>query len=71
MCTRATCKICGKATFVGCGRHVESVLAGVAPSQRCQGHAPAAAAPDAPRAERGPLSRVLGALRPGRDRRGP
>jgi hypothetical protein len=36
MCQRATCKTCGKATYRGCGNHVEQVLAGVPRSQRCQ-----------------------------------
>jgi hypothetical protein len=35
MCQRATCRTCGKATFRGCGQHVEQVLAGVPKSQRC------------------------------------
>ncbi|MBR7830750.1 hypothetical protein KDK95_30890 [Actinospica sp. MGRD01-02] len=35
MCQRATCKTCGKATYRGCGNHVEQVLAGVPRSQRC------------------------------------
>lgn len=36
MCQRATCRTCGKATYTGCGQHVEQVLAGVPTSQRCQ-----------------------------------
>jgi hypothetical protein len=35
MCRRVTCPNCNKATFAGCGAHVEQVLAGVAPDQRC------------------------------------
>jgi hypothetical protein len=35
MCRRATCRDCGKATYKGCGMHVEQVLAGVPRSQRC------------------------------------
>jgi hypothetical protein len=35
MCQRATCRNCGKATYRGCGMHVEQVLAGVAKDQRC------------------------------------
>lgn len=35
MCQRATCKTCGKATYTGCGNHVDAVLAGVPQSQRC------------------------------------
>ncbi len=29
MCHAVTCKTCGKATWAGCGRHVEQALAGV------------------------------------------
>ncbi|HTJ39844.1 MAG TPA: hypothetical protein VL738_42130 [Dactylosporangium sp.] len=35
MCQRVTCTTCGKATYTGCGNHVDSVLAGVPQSQRC------------------------------------
>ncbi|MDG6106927.1 hypothetical protein [Dactylosporangium aurantiacum] len=35
MCQRATCKTCGKATYTGCGNHVDAVLAGVPQSERC------------------------------------
>jgi len=35
MCQRVTCKNCGKATYRGCGMHVEQVLSGVPASQRC------------------------------------
>jgi len=35
MCMPATCRSCGKATYSGCGSHVEQVLAGVPQSQRC------------------------------------
>lgn len=38
MCRQVTCKICGKATWAGCGQHVEEALAGVPRSGRCQGH---------------------------------
>ena len=36
MCQRVTCSKCGKYTWSGCGRHIESALAGVPPAQRCQ-----------------------------------
>jgi hypothetical protein len=36
MCVRITCTECGKPTFSGCGAHVEQVLRGVAPDQRCK-----------------------------------
>ena len=35
MCQKVSCKKCGKATYRGCGMHVEQVLAGVPRSQRC------------------------------------
>jgi hypothetical protein len=40
MCRRTTCTRCGKTTWAGCGRHVDQVLAGVSPADRCPGHAP-------------------------------
>jgi hypothetical protein len=36
MCRKVTCSTCGKATYAGCGAHVEQVLAGVANDQRCR-----------------------------------
>ena len=41
MCRPASCKICGKTTWAGCGQHVDQVLAGVARDQRCPGHSDA------------------------------
>lgn len=38
MCRRVTCKTCGKASYAGCGMHVEQVLVGVPTSARCAGH---------------------------------
>lgn len=38
MCRRITCKVCGKATWAGCGLHVDQVMAGVPAKQRCAGH---------------------------------
>ena len=38
MCRRVSWSNCGKATFAGCGMHVEQVLAGVPQSDRCAGH---------------------------------
>ncbi|MFE7490750.1 hypothetical protein [Kitasatospora sp. NPDC057541] len=35
MCRRTTCRSCGKATYAGCGMHVDQVLAGVAKADRC------------------------------------
>ena len=38
MCRRVTCRKCGKATWAGCGQHVEEALRGVPRSDRCAGH---------------------------------
>ena len=38
MCSPATCPTCGKATWTGCGNHIEQALAGVPQTKRCQGH---------------------------------
>ena len=38
MCRAVTCRKCGKTTWVGCGQHVEQVMAGVPASRRCPGH---------------------------------
>ena len=35
MCRKIACA-CGKATWVGCGQHVETALAGVADADRCE-----------------------------------
>jgi hypothetical protein len=35
MCRPATCRTCGKATYAGCGQHVEQVLRGVPKNERC------------------------------------
>jgi hypothetical protein len=35
MCSRTTCKKCGKATWKGCGNHIEQALMGVPKSERC------------------------------------
>jgi len=35
MCRRVTCRKCGRPTYAGCGAHVEQVLGGVPPSERC------------------------------------
>lgn len=36
MCQRVKCSSCGKPSFVGCGRHVEQVLADVPAAERCR-----------------------------------
>ena len=38
MCQPATCSICGKTTWQGCGRHVEDVMRKVPRAQQCPGH---------------------------------
>lgn len=35
MCRPAECPQCGKTTWSGCGRHVDSVMTSVPQSQRC------------------------------------
>jgi len=35
MCSKVTCDICKKATWSGCGEHIEEALEGVAQSDRC------------------------------------
>jgi hypothetical protein len=35
MCSRAKCGTCGKATYSGCGEHIEEALQGVALADRC------------------------------------
>ena len=51
MCQRVMCRRCGKATYRGCGQHVEQVLAGVPRSARCS---------CPPVEHRGLLARLLG-----------
>lgn len=35
MCRVATCQKCSKATWAGCGNHVDQVMANVPQSRRC------------------------------------
>ncbi len=39
MCSRTTCRKCGKPSWSGCGQHIEIALKGVAKQDRCQCHA--------------------------------
>ncbi len=39
MCSLVICKVCKKATWSGCGEHIEEALAGIAIADRCAGHA--------------------------------
>ena len=38
MCTKITCRKCGKASWSGCGQHVSQVMKGIPKSEQCQGH---------------------------------
>jgi hypothetical protein len=38
MCSKVICRHCKKPTWSGCGEHIEEALAGIAVSDRCQGH---------------------------------
>lgn len=55
MCSRTTCTRCNKATWAGCGRHIEQALAGVPHNQRCSCDAEQASA-----SRGGLLSRLFG-----------
>ncbi len=35
MCHRATCRVCRKATWAGCGQHAQQVMARVPTGERC------------------------------------
>ena len=35
MCSRATCRKCGKTTWSGCGSHVKQVMRGVPADKQC------------------------------------
>ena len=37
MCRRVVCSTCKKATWAGCGKHIDSALAGVSEADRCGG----------------------------------
>ena len=39
MCSPVRCRTCGKTTWAGCGRHIDSVKARVPAAQWCAGHA--------------------------------
>lgn len=45
MCRRVDCPKCGKATFAGCGMHVEQVLGDVPREERCKCNEKAKAEP--------------------------
>jgi hypothetical protein len=56
MCSRATCSRCKKATWSGCGRHVNQVLAGIPKSKQCD----CAKNVPAPSEQGGFLARIFG-----------
>lgn len=35
MCSKATCRACGKTTWAGCGQHVPQVMARVPRAEQC------------------------------------
>ena len=37
MCKKIECNVCGKATWAGCGQHIDTALQGVAEADRCPG----------------------------------
>jgi hypothetical protein len=63
MCSKATCRKCGKTTWSGCGNHVKQVMRGVPPAQRCtcasDKQKPAAAALPATGEKRGRFSSLF------------
>lgn len=36
MCSAVRCEKCGKATWAGCGQHIEEALSSFAEDQRCK-----------------------------------
>lgn len=56
MCRATPCRICGKTTWAGCGRHVDAVKATAPPGQWCGGHTDA----DTGSRPKGFLARLLG-----------
>lgn len=61
MCRAVNCQVCGRTTWAGCGRHVESVMAGVPASRRCPGPETPATTPSPPL---GFMTRLPGRRRP-------
>lgn len=58
MCQKVTCGRCGKATWSGCGQHVEEALRGVPAAQRCTCGSGASTA--APASSGGVFARLFG-----------
>lgn len=63
MCQRTTCRTCGKATYRGCGQHVDQVLAAVPASQRCTCRAQASGKAETTPASSGARGRSAGRRR--------
>ena len=59
MCRPATCKICGKTTWAGCGQHIAQVKATVPSSQWCPRKHTAAERAAADRGSGNVLSRIF------------
>ena len=59
MCRAVTCKKCGKASWAGCGAHVEQVLGGVPMSDRCSCNTVSARS-EKSSSRKGVLSRLFG-----------
>jgi hypothetical protein len=55
MCRPMTCKACGKASWAGCGQHVDQVMRGIPKNDRCSCTAEQKAA-----ANKGLFARLLG-----------
>lgn len=64
MCRAVTCKVCGKTTWAGCGKHIDQVKAQVPQGQWCSGHSDdSAAMVDHQPAGGGVFSRLCGRRR--------
>ncbi|HMM49940.1 MAG TPA: hypothetical protein PKE32_10070, partial [Miltoncostaeaceae bacterium] len=59
MCSRVTCRTCGRPDWRGCGAHLEQVLGDVPAHQRCRCHEDGPPA-NAPARRGGLLGRLLG-----------
>ena len=60
MCRAATCRVCGKTTWAGCGQHIQSVKSKVPAGQWCNGKHTQAEEDAARAAKPGFFSRLFG-----------
>ncbi|SMX82733.1 hypothetical protein BI49514_01647 [Brevibacterium iodinum ATCC 49514] len=60
MCRAATCRVCGKTTWAGCGQHIQSVKSTVPAGQWCSGKHTQAEEDAARAAKPGFFSRLFG-----------